>query len=187
RPCIQGLSCHWVERPENGTVPDLGTCQAPLPLGATCDGYTPPCEEGARCIDQTCQRFTISRKVGDPCDATTFCSADARLVCNGTRADTSPLSPVIGVCELVGDGSEGAPCWAIDIHALVDCDPGLTCLDADPTDPGVQGMMRSEICGKPRAAGEPCDGNDDCASQHCLADKTCGDTYCCGAYSCQSN
>ena len=123
--------------------------------------------------------------MGDPCDATTGCSLLDRLFCNED-----------GVCELVGDGLEGARCKPFDMHAVVDCEPGFVCLDPDPTDPGetvTDGGIAEppppawSVCGKPRAAGEKCQENDDCASQHCLPDDTCGDAYCCDSYSCQSN
>jgi hypothetical protein len=91
-------------------------------------------------------------------------------------------------CERVGDGSEGAVCHPIDYAAWVDCNAGLVCLDSDGSadEPRPDGLPRS-ICGKARAAAEPCRANDDCASEYCQADHTCGAAYCCAAESCLSN
>jgi len=176
RPCAEDLYCERSGDIVADVPPQPGTCRAPWPLGGTCADSFIPCARDSYCIDGICQSITFSRKAGDPCDATTFCNPADRLFCNA------------GMCELMGDGTEGARCRAFDLTALVACESGLVCLNPEPdapVDPSV-GFVWSR-CGKPHAPGDTCQENDDCESQHCLADGTCDASYCCASYSCQSN
>lgn len=174
RPCVEGLVCDGNHDIPSGSSPDLGACHTPIPAGATCGDYA-HCQASTFCIDGICQTFFVANHVGDVCNDTTYCNPVERLTCNE------------GVCELVGDGADGARCRALDLAAHVSCNTGLVCLDPDPATPADANGITWGHCGVPRPAGEPCVGNDDCASEHCLADHTCGDAYCCNDYGCQSN
>jgi hypothetical protein len=176
-PCAPGLYC---QRTDSTGV--TGICRVPVALDGDCTDVQ-LCSDGQACLFSaessagTCRTMTFADNAGAACDDLgTFCNDTARLVC------------IDGTCQQLGDGTEGAMCLPLDYAALVQCDPGLVCLDPDRATemPGPGGYYWG-TCGKPRGAGERCSENDDCASQHCRADDTCGDAYCCGEYSCQSN
>lgn len=170
--CDDGLFCDFTSA---GTG---GTCRPPLPADAECDWDEDVCADGQFCRNGRCQTVTLQEHVGDDCDQDyiQFCDLFSRLYCVNQK------------CELLGDGAEGAPCHPIDYSAFGDCNPGLVCLDPDSSvnDPSPDGLPRG-VCGKPRDSTQPCQGNDDCASEYCQTDGTCGVAYCCGAASCQSN
>ncbi len=178
-PCAAGLYC----QPTDGTA-TTGTCRAAVAKDGDCTQIQ-RCSSGQVCLfsdtaeqaEGSCRTATFTDQPGAACDELgAFCDTAARLTC------------IDGTCQAVGDGSEGAPCMPIDYAALVQCDAGLVCLGPDPaTETAGPGGYYWGTCGKPRASGERCSGNDDCASQHCRDDDTCGDAYCCGQYSCQDN
>ncbi len=166
--CDDGLFC-------DGTS---GTCRPPLPVDSACDSDDDVCAGGQFCRNSRCQIVTLEGHVGDDCDQDFIkvCDLFGRLYCVNQK------------CELVGDGTEGATCHPIDYAAWSDCNAGLICLGSDSSvdEPRPDGLPRS-ICGTARTTGQPCEGNDDCASEYCRADHTCGVAYCCGEASCQSN
>ena len=125
-------------------------------------GAAPPCADAdAKCIDGTCQSLILAQ-AGDACGGPILCDIFERLFCNE------------GVCELMGDGSEGARCNPVDTDAIIDCNPGLICLA--PADRSVSDFG---TCGKRRAHGETCHSDFDCEGGNCLVDDTCSDSYCC--------
>jgi hypothetical protein len=169
--CAQGLYCHYVDGGSS-------TCMAPVPANSACDSDNDACADGQACRNGLCQPVTLETHVGDDCDTDYIkvCDFVARLYCVNQK------------CELLGDGAEGAACHPIDYSAFGDCNAGLVCLDPDPSSnvPSPDGIPRG-VCGKPRSANQPCQENDDCASEYCQTDGTCGAAYCCGQESCQSN
>ena len=160
RLCDEGLYCS-AERLPTGYL--TGTCRPAVVLGGAC-GTGPPCADAdASCFDGTCQSLTLAHDAGDACGGPVRCDAFERLFCNE------------GVCELKGDGSEGARCYAVDEDTIIDCEPGLIC--HAPADPLVSDWWST--CGKPRVNGETCIRDFDCAGGNCLPNGTCGDGYCC--------
>jgi hypothetical protein len=165
--CNEGLFCDYTTH----------SCQPILAAGSACDSDDDVCADGQFCRNGLCQALTIQRHVGDDCDDDyiEFCDLFSRLYCVNQK------------CELVGDGTEGAPCDPIDYSAFSDCNPGLVCLDPPSSASSGPNDRPLGTCGKPRAPTAPCEENDDCASEFCQADGTCGAAYCCGEASCQSN
>ena len=166
--CAEGLFCDQTS----------GTCRPPMPADSNCDSDDDVCADGQFCRNGRCQVVSVQERVGDDCDEDYIhvCDFFSRLYCVNQK------------CELLGDGTEGAACHPIDYAAFSDCNSGLVCLDpaSSVNEPSPDGLPRS-ICGKARAADQPCEENDDCASEYCQTDGTCGAAYCCGEASCQSN
>ena len=107
---------------------------------------------------------TIQTEVGAPCDEeggipARMCDPLANLGCVG------------GICEYLGDGSDGSGCIPNDWGDTT-CQPGLYCDYAwnDPTVPAV--------CRPLRSVGEPCSGSGVCEVACDYATGTCTDRYC---------
>jgi hypothetical protein len=141
--CGKGL---WCKADPARPLEDIGLCAVPLALGTECSGND-VCVRGASCSElgagsrQECTKFKVSHKAGVACDGAT------RTVC----APLDGLACINGACIAVG-GELGATCGASFVST---CKDGLTCI--------------ADKCAAPVATGQPCRGNQECASGSCDA------------------
>ena len=160
-PCMAGL---WCDR-------ESSTCKAPIALDQPCSGNSSICVEGSLCLPgagagSTCRAIEVVRTEGgqcsreDPAPPLRFCDPFSGLVCGAG-----------GTCELIGDGSVGAPCDSGDF-GNASCNEGLIC----------DGM--TDRCATPKAANSPCSSDTECASSSC--DFGAGETGSCRATYCDA-
>src|SRR5260221_13567281 len=97
--CGPGLSCRRTE------PTSVKGCNEPIAVNHPCFTVNDVCVEGALCESSpgpdggsACEAVTVQRAVGGACGYLNFCDPLGTLEC------------VAGVCELVGDGSEGSQC-----------------------------------------------------------------------------
>lgn len=154
--CAQGLSC----RTTTGTSPELTrTCQRVAAVGATCD-RSAPCVAGAVCVPATmgaatgvCTSITVRNNAGETCVAEIGSAATGLLaVCNPYRR----LGCVMGVCQIVGDGTVGASCSSGDLSEA-SCNAGLYC------------DSMTHQCAALRGTDAACESSSQCTSSTCIS------------------
>lgn len=144
--CEPSLYCRVV-------ADDVGTCQAPIRLGAPCVPSVDVCEGVAVCIGEggdvpTCRTLAIQSEDGASCDpsALEICNPLDRLACGDDLR-----------CHLVGTGELGAACIEGNLRSF--CNPGLYC----------DTQAEAPTCVPTKPDGEVCSGDDQCASGDCDA------------------
>ena len=155
--CAAGL---WCDGPYNGR----GVCRNPIPIGEPCFDVDHPCLGIAICnaddLSDTCQSVEITYEAGGPCDEGT--AIQARM-CDPLAG----LTCVVGVCEVVGDGTEGSRCLPEDEEEL-SCERGLYC--STETDPPT--------CQALRPAGADCADSSACMFSCDFGNRMCTDRFC---------
>lgn len=147
--CQSGLVCDH-SAPAGMPTPEVGTCRAPIAVGAACSPTGTNCAGPAQCrptapdlTTGTCQAITVQNAAGQPCDTSRLCNPLRYLVCRD------------GTCQSSGTGAVGTPC-AGDIGALI-CNAGLYC--------DTSGTART--CQPKLAVGMPCSSSEACVSGAC--------------------
>ncbi len=164
--------------------PWSGTCVTPTAVGAECNSYDGPCEDGSSCrypIDQETRRCLPNGSPGGYCDAA-GATCEAGLRCTATGDSWSRCLPTVAPgerCDVAANRStcaEGSRCLAgADIYRCIadgaelslcgtagaTCDPGLRCSEGR--------------CRRPLALGDSCGLID--VGGVCPADSSCVDPF----------
>jgi hypothetical protein len=155
----------WCDISSRAERVSMGTCKAPLPLGADCEDDDEVCVAGALCSGESpamrCNSVAL-RQGGQPCKSPAefgYCDVISGFTCGDG-----------GECVALGDGSLGSRCDRTDLGDLVPCDDGLFC---DPD---------SKTCEAPRLDGAACEGGYQCKTHSCdWQTGTCGPARVCHA------
>ncbi len=141
--CADGLFCQGL------TTSDDGVCAEPVAQGQSCQDFD-ECEQGAFCVNGTCRPLSI-RDSGQSCTTDEIEPGAPLELCNSLKG----LACAAGTCEAAQGGAENQPCRGDGDIFLQACDEGLFC------------DFESGICQAPKANGEACFGDDECASDNC--------------------
>jgi hypothetical protein len=176
QPCATGLWCEgdgiYPAAPGSGSGDEYrrGICRStPIPGGEACNDDEDICELGYSCrgedTDHRCEAMQVVSDAGAPCGGEAgFCNVFERLECVG------------GFCERVTDGLEGSSCQEQQLLGYRACEPGLVCIAMGTDDPIT--AETPQTCLPPRAAGESCRRDHECASETCGPDNRCADRFC---------
>jgi hypothetical protein len=175
QPCASGLWCEGdgIYAAPPGSSPGYeyrrGLCRStPIPGGEACDNDEDVCELGYFCrgedTDYRCEAIQVVNDVGAPCGDVAVCNVFERLEC------------VSGLCERTTDGLEGSSCQQQQFLGYRACEPGLVCVAMGMDDPIT--TETPQVCLLPRATGESCRRDHECASQTCGSDNRCADRFC---------